>query len=86
MPARYVRDIDVPSQGEIVEIVRRVACKKAKPYPTGTQLLIYLNLPRFPSDECLLTSFPEAVSEASPFFSAIWITWQSTLHRVCPIS
>jgi hypothetical protein len=85
MPASYVRHVRVPAQDEVVEIVRRATRKKARPYPAGTQLLIYLNLPHFPSDECLLlASFPEAVSEARPFFAGIWITWQGIPHRVCP--
>ncbi len=86
MPTCYVHHVEVPSQEEVIEIVRRTARKKAKPYPAGTRLLIYLNLPRFPSDECLLASFPEAISEACPFFSAIWITWQGIPHQVCSAS
>jgi hypothetical protein len=82
MPKHTVFDIVLPSREAVIEIVGRAACKKAKPYPAGTQLLIYLNLFRFPSDDDLLASFPDAVSKARPFFSAIWIVWQGIPHQV----
>ncbi len=82
MPARYARHIDISSEEEMIEIVRRAARKKANPYPPGTQLLIYLNLSRFSADECLLPKFSEAVCEARPFFSAVWITWQGVPHQI----
>jgi hypothetical protein len=83
LPKHTVLNVNLPNHEEVIEIVSRAACKKAKPYPAGTQLLIYLNLFRFPSDDDLLASFPDAVSEARPFFSAIWMTWQGVPHQVC---
>ena len=81
-PAGHVRHIGAPSQEETIVIVRTAAHRKAKPYPVGTCLLIYLNLPRFLSDVHLLASFPDAVAEARPFFDAIWVTWQGIAHRI----
>lgn len=81
-PTGYVHHIGALSQEETVEVVRTAACKKAKIYPAGTRLLIYLNLPCFPSDEHLRASFPEVVAEAQPYFDAIWIIWQGIPHQV----
>ena len=85
MPEGYVRHIGTPMPDQIVEMVETAAQKKAKPYPPGTQLLIYLNASRFRSDEELLNDFPDAVSAARPFFSAIWIMWQGKAHQIMPV-
>jgi hypothetical protein len=82
-----------PSDAEVVRWVEAAAQKKAKPYPPGTQLLIYLNaLVDVPVEadtdgdklkfDTLLPDFQEAVGAARPFFSAIWITWHGLPQRV----
>lgn len=75
--------LGVPLPDEITEMVRTAACKKAKPYPPGTRLVIYLEAPKSRSYEFLLgASFTDAVYNARPFFSAIWVMWQGTPYEI----
>lgn len=83
LPAGTVIHLGAPLPDEITEMVRTAACKKAKPYPSGTRLIIYLEAPKFRSDESLLgASFTNAVYGARPFFSAIWVMWQGIPYEI----
>jgi len=83
LPVGTVIHIDLPLPDEIIEMVRTAACKKANPYPPGTRLVIYLEAPKFKSDEYLPgASFKNAVCDARPFFSAIWVMWQGTPYKI----
>ena len=87
-PANSVRNEvvadDAPSDESLVSMVRAAAIKKAKVYPPGTQLLIYLNANRFEAE--WPSGFLDAVTAAEPFFEAIWIIWQGTTVRVTSVS
>ncbi len=84
LPRGTVIHLDPPLPEEVLEMVRTAAGKKAKPYPPQTQLMIYLEAGRYASDDELLPRFAEAVSDARPFFSAIWILWQAHPYEIGP--
>lgn len=91
-PTPTVRDIALPTDNELIAMVKAAADNKAKSHPAGTQLVILLNQFCLPSDGDhddlvgLLRSFSGAVSGARPFFSAIWIMWQGIPHQLFPVS
>ena len=82
LPPNTMPRLESPLPEEVIAMVRTAACKKAKPYPPETQLMIYLEAPKFPSDDELFPRFAEAVNDARPFFSAIWISWQGHPYKI----
>lgn len=57
--------------------------QQGTPYPPGTHLLIYLNIPTYGMHQIEIEDmFSQAVRPARKLFSSIWIFWKNRAYKV----